>query len=180
MESQTPSVFVPGVAAVFYLPLLVFYISDRRESGQHTLLHQYHASEPVIQVPQIDTAHASLVVQLSVDIKRLVGLDLHLAHPLVRNGPLAGAVVASRADTANTALVQRRVKLVAPWGAVAVAVTVVIAEEVVAAGLPTPLDGEGLVDGGEEVFGQVRGEGDDGAEVLAGMFGVEAAEQVAV
>lgn len=148
--------------------------------SQRTLLHQDHASKAVIQVPQIDTAHASLVVQFSVNVKRLVGLDFHLAHPLVRNGPLAGTVVAPGADAADAALVQRRVKLVAPWRAVAVAVAVVVAEEIVAAGLPTPLDGEGLVDGREEVFGQVRGEGDDCAEVLAGVFGVKAAEEVAV
>lgn len=151
---------------------------ERACPGQRTLLHQYHTSKAVIQVPQIDTAHTSLVVQLSVDVKRLIGFDLHLSHPLVGDGPFASTVVASRADAADAALVQRRVKLVAPWGAVAVAVTVVVAEEVVTAGLPTPLDGEGLVDGREEVFGQVRGEGDDCVEVLARVLWVQAAEEV--
>lgn len=42
------------------------------------------------------------------------------------------------------------------------------------------LDGQGLVDGGEKVFGQVGGEGDEVVEVLGRVFGVEAAEEVAV
>lgn len=40
------------------------------------------------------------------------------------------------------------------------------------------LDGQGLVDGREKVFGQVGGEGDDGVEVVGCVFGVEAAEEV--
>lgn len=45
--------------------------------------------------------------------------------------------------------------------------------------MSAPLDGEGLVDGREEVFGQVRGQGDDGVEVLARVFRIQAAEEIA-
>lgn len=149
------------------------------QCSQRTFLDQHDAGESVIQVPQVHAAHAPLVVQLPIDVKGLVGLDLHLADSLIGDGAFTSTLAASRADTAHAALVQRRVELVAPWRAVAVAVAVVVAEEVVSAGLPAPLDGEGLVDGREEVFGQVRGQGDDGVEVLARVFRIQAAEEIA-
>lgn len=148
--------------------------------AQRTFLNQHHARKAIVQVPEIDAAHTALVVQLPVNVKGLIGLDLHLAHPLVGDRALAGALAAAGPDAAHAALVQRRVELVAPWRAVAVAVAVVVAEEVVAARLLAALDGEGLVDGRQEVLGQVRGQGDDCVEVLARVLGVEAAEEVAL
>jgi hypothetical protein len=145
-----------------------------------TLLEQNHTCEAVVQVPKVNAAHAALVVQLPVHVKRLVRANLHLAHPLARYGPLARALAAAGTDPAGTALVQRGVELVGPRGPVAVAVAVVVAEEVFSAGLLAPLHGEGLVDGREEVLGQVGGEGDDGVEVVGGVLGVEAPEEVPV
>lgn len=61
----------------------------------------------------------------------------------------------------------------------AVAVAVVVAEEVVAARLLAAPGLEGLVDGGEEVFGEGGDEGAEGGEVAGGVGWVEAAEEVA-
>ncbi len=156
-------------------------ILQRNKTKKPTLLQQHHPRKPIVQIPQIHRARAPLIVQIPVHIKRLIRLDLHAAHPLAGHRALAGALVApTRADTAGRRLVQRRVELVAPGRAVAVAVAVVVAEQVVAARLLAAADCEGLVDRREEVFGQVGGQGDYVGEVGRGVFGVEAAEEVAV
>jgi hypothetical protein len=145
-----------------------------------TLLQQHHPGKPIVQIPQIHRRHPALIIQIPIHIKRLIRLNLHLAHPLPGDGPLPSALVtAPRAHTADAGLVQRRVELVAPGRAVAVAVAVVVAQQVVAPRLLAAADGEGLVDGGQEVFGQVGRERDDVVEVLRGVFWVEAAEEVA-
>lgn len=144
-----------------------------------TFLQKYHTCESIVKVPEVDAAHTTLVIQLAVEVECLVGLDLHLADALTRNGTLAGALAAPSAYAAHTALVQGRVELVGPGGAVAVAIAVVVAEQVVAAGLLAAADGEGLIDRREEVFGQVRGERDDGVEVVGRLLGVETAKEVA-
>lgn len=147
---------------------------------QLTLLQQHNARKSIVQVPEVHRRHTALVVQLAVDVERLVGLDLHLAHPLAGDSALARTFTAACTHPAGTALVQRGVELVAPRRAVRVAVAVVVTEEVVTARLLAALDREGLVDGREEVFGEVWGEGDEGVEVVRGVFGVEATEEVAV
>lgn len=60
----------------------------------------------------------------------------------------------------------------------AVAIAVVVAEEVVAARLLAAPHRQRLVDGREQVLGQVRRERDDGVEVVGRVLGVEAPEQV--
>jgi hypothetical protein len=147
---------------------------------QLTFLQQHNPRKAIVQVPEVHRRHTALVVQLSVDIKRLIGLDLHLAHPLTGNSALTRTFTATRTYTASAALVQRGIKLVAPWRAVRVAVAVVVAEEVVATRLLAALYCERLVHGGEEVFGEIWGEGDKGVEVVGGVFGIETAEEVAV
>lgn len=146
---------------------------DSRLGVYLTFLEKHNTGKAIIKVPEVNTAHATLVVQLAVNIKGLVGLDLHLAHSLAGDGALARTLTAASTYTAGTALVQGRVKLVRPRGAVAVAIAVVVAEQVVAAGLLAPADGQGLVDGREEVLGQVWGERDDGVEVVGRLLGVE-------
>lgn len=61
----------------------------------------------------------------------------------------------------------------------AVAVAVVVADQVVAARLLAAPDLERLVDGGEEVFGEVGREGAYAGEIGGRVFGVETAEEVA-
>lgn len=146
--------------------------------GKLTLLQQNNTRKPIIQIPEIHTTHAPLIIQLTIHIKRIIGLDLHLAHPLAGDSTLSRSLAAACANAARTALIQWRVELVGPWRAVRVAVAVVVAQEIVAACLLAALDGQGLVDGREKVFGQVGGEGDDGVEVVGCVFGVEAAEEV--
>ena len=147
---------------------------------ERTLFEKDNAGKAIVQVPEVHAADAALVVQLAVHVKRLVGPNLHLAHALARNRPFARSLAPARADAARAArgLVQRRVELVGPRRAVAVAVAVVVAEEVVAARLPAALDRQRLVDRREQVLGQVRRERDDGVEVVGGVLGVEAPEQV--
>jgi hypothetical protein len=145
-----------------------------------TLLQQHNAREPVVQVPQKHRRHAALVVQIPVDVKGLVGLDLHLAHALAGHGALPGALIAAAGpDAAGAGLVQRRVELVAPRRAVAVAVAVVVAQQVVAPRLLAAADRERLVDRREQVLGQVGRERDDVVEVLGRVFWVEPPEEVA-
>lgn len=185
IESHTPSALPPGVAAVMggvacQLKRVLF--SDHRQVTQWdslTFLQENHAGESIVQVPKVYAAHTTLVVQISVHVKRLIGLDLHLADPLAGDRALTGALATTSADAADAAFVQRRVELVAPWGAVAVAVAVVVAEEVVAARLLAALDGQGLVDGREKVLRQIRCEGNDCIQVVGRVFRVQAAEEVA-
>lgn len=148
IESQTPSALPPGVAAVALSALFHVVSSWPGPAGQRrTLLEQNNAGKSIVQVPEVDTAHTALVVEIPVDVKRLVGLDLHLADTLARDSTLASTLAATGTDTTDAALIQRRVELVAPWRAVAVAVTVVVAKKVVAARLLAPLDGQGLIYG---------------------------------
>lgn len=144
-----------------------------------TFLQQHDTSEPIVKVPEIHAAHAPLVVQIAINIEGVIGPDLHLADTLARDCALASALAASRAYAAGAALIEWGVKLVGPRRAVAVAIAVVVAQEVVAAGLLAAADGEGLVDGGEEILGQVGGERDDGVEVVGCVFGVQPPEEVA-
>jgi len=62
---------------------------------------------------------------------------------------------------------------------VAVPVAVVVADQVVPARLLAAPDLEWLVNGGEEVFGELGGEGAYAGEIGGGVFGVQAAEEVA-
>lgn len=64
-----------------------------------TLFQQNHPGKAIIQVPEVHTADAALVVKLPVHIKGLVGGNLELAYSLTWYSPV----------------VQRRVELVAPW-----------------------------------------------------------------
>jgi hypothetical protein len=126
---------------------------QNEEQESRTFLQQHHARKPIIQIPEINTTDASLVIQLPIDIKRLVRSNLHLPHPLARHRALAGTFIAILSNAAFSSLFQRRLELSAPRRAVAVAVAVIVAQKVVAASFPTPADGQRLVDGGEEVFG---------------------------
>lgn len=174
MLSQIPSVVPPGVDAVVlcqppYRPYSLW--------RGLTLLQQNYTGKPIIQIPEVNTADATFVVQLPVNIEGLVRLDLHLPDPLTRDRPFTRALISTGTGTAH-APIHGRIKLVAPWASVAIPVAVVVAQEVLAPRVLAALDGQGLVDRGEEIFGQVRREGDDGVEVGSGLFGVEAAEEV--
>jgi hypothetical protein len=166
-----------------FVQAVCVYMADAAgEEGRRclTLLQQHNARKPVVQVPQKHRRHAALVVQIPVDVKGLVGLDLHLAHALAGHGALPGALIAAAGpDAAGAGLVQRRVELVAPRRAVAVAVAVVVAQQVVAPRLLAAADRERLVDRREQVLGQVGRERDDVVEVLGRVFWVEPPEEVA-
>lgn len=156
--------------------------SPRRSRGWGalTLLEQHDAGEAVVEVPEVDAAHAALVVELAVDVKGLVGLDLDGPDALAGDGALAGALAAAAGpDAAGAALVERRVEAVGPRGAVAVAVAVVVAQQVVAPRVLAAPQLQRLVDRREQVLGQVRGQRDDGVEVRARVLGVEPPEEVA-
>jgi hypothetical protein len=130
---------------------------------EHTLLQQHHAGEAILEIPKIHAADAALEVQLAVDIEGLVGADLHLAHALAR----------------QLRVRRRRLELVAPGAAPAVAIPIVIAQEVVAAGLLAAGDLERGVDGGEQVLRQWGDERAERVKVGGCVFGIEAAEEIA-
>ena len=70
IESQPPSLFPVGVAAHIHVRLknVAFPI-------ELTLLEQDHSSEPVIQVPEVDTAHTTFVVsrkQTSIESENIL------------------------------------------------------------------------------------------------------------
>lgn len=69
------------------------------DSKRHTLLQQNHTGKSVVQIPEVHAANTALVVELAVYVKGLVGRDFELAHPL----------------TGHRSVLERRVKLVAPW-----------------------------------------------------------------
>lgn len=146
--------------------------------GRRTFLQQNHTCEPIVQVPKVNTADAAFVVQVAVDVKRLVGLDFHLTDSLAWDGAFACSFATSSSDTAGTALVQGRVELVGPWGSVAVAITVVVTQQVVSPGLFASLNRKGLVYRRQQVFRQVGRQSNDGVEVLARVFRVESTKQV--
>lgn len=102
--------------------------------------------------------------QLPVDVKSLVGLELHLPHALAGHDALA--------------VLQRRLELVAPRTPPAVAIAIVVAAQEVALGLAAALHGERHVDGLEQVFGERGGELAEAVDVLGRVLGVEAAEEV--
>ena len=57
IESQPPSLFPVGVAAHIYVSLGIVSLPI-----ELTLLEKDHPSEPIIQVPEVDTAHTTFVV----------------------------------------------------------------------------------------------------------------------
>lgn len=108
----------------------------KRDADGHTLLQKNNPGKPIVQVPEINTPNTTLIIQLSVYIEGLIRCNLKLPHAL----------------TGNRSIIEWWVEFIAPGGAVAIAVAIVVAEEVVAAGLWTAADFERLVDGSEEVF----------------------------
>lgn len=154
-----------------------------------TLLQEYDAGEPVVEVPEVDAADAALVVELAVDVEGLVGADLHAAD-LLGGGAgsgSGGSFVGARttvgtgtaAATTTAGVVEGRVELVAPGGPVAVAVAVVVAEQVLATGLAAPAHGQGLVYRRQQVLRQLRRDVDQAVQVRRRVLRVQAAEQVA-
>lgn len=104
------------------------------------------------------------LVQFPIHIKRLVRLDFHLPHSLARHHALA--------------IRDRRLEFVAPRTAPAVSVAIVVAAEEVSLGLPAFFDGEGDVDGLEEVLGERGRELAEQVDVLGRVFGVQTAEEI--
>jgi hypothetical protein len=145
----------------------------------HTLLEQYAARKAIVHVPEVNARYASLKVpvhvsnfhtptrwpslQLSVYIKSLVRLDLHLPYAV------AGC------DT----LLNRRLELIAPRAAPAVTVTVVVTAEEVALCFRALLDCERDVDGFEQVFFERGVQGYDVVDIALDILGVQSPEKVA-
>jgi hypothetical protein len=101
--------------------------------------------------------------QLSVHIKRLVRLDLHLPYAITR----------------RDALLNRRLELVAPRTPPAISIAVIIAAQKVALRLCAFLDGERDVNRLEQVFLERGVEGYDVVDVALDVLGVEPAQEVA-
>lgn len=129
---------------------------------QHTLLQKDNTRKPIIQIPEVNTPNTALIVQITVDIKRLVGRNLELPHPLTGHG----------------SIIKRRIKFIAPGRSVAVTVSVVVAEQVVALGLRTTANLQGLVDGGEKVFGEIGDDTSNCLKVALCVAGIETPEEV--
>lgn len=124
-------------------------------SAWRTFLQQYDSSESIVQVPEVGAPYSAFVIQLSIYIKPFVCSFLKLPHTLTRHG----------------AIVDRRVELIAPRRAVAVAVSVVVTKEIISPGFLASADLEGLIDGRKEVFGQIRNECGDAIEVQGSVAG---------
>jgi hypothetical protein len=141
------------------------------------LLQQHHARKSLIQIPQIHTPRRSparalalraLVIHRPIHVERRITLDLHAPNSV---GRVCGILLFGGGEG--------RVEFVGPGRAVGVAVTVVVAEEEGAGVGGVCGGGEGLVDGGEEVFGQGGRECREGLKVRGDGGGWEAAEEVA-
>jgi hypothetical protein len=114
------------------------------------------------------SAHAfmpcpAMHLQLSVYVKSLVRLDLHLPDPL----------------TGRHTIVNRRFELIAPRTPPTVSVAVVVAAQEVALGLRAFLGGERDIDRFKEVLFERRVQADNSFDVLLDVLGIEASEEVA-
>ena len=95
------------------------YIYLFQRSQSRTLFQEYNAREPIIQIPEVNTAHSALIVQLTVDIEGVVGRNFKLPYPLTR----------------HRSIIKWGVEFIAPGRPIAVTVSVVVAEQVIAVGL---------------------------------------------
>jgi hypothetical protein len=110
--------------------------------------------------------HAHLIVhslQLPVNIKCLVGLDLHLPYAVTR----------------CDALLNRRLKLIAPRTTPAVTIAVVVAAEEVALGFRALLHRERYVDRFKEIFFERGVQGYDVVDIALDILGIQSAQEVA-
>lgn len=149
----------------------------------HTLFQQHAACEAIVHVPEVNTGYAALKIparvshrnpamgtakprmhsQLSVHVKSLVGLDLHLTDTITRR------------DT----FLNGRLELIAPWTPPAVAVAVVVAAQEVALRLGALLHGKRDVDGFEQVFFERGVELDNVVDIALNVLWVQSAQEVA-
>ena len=130
---------------------------------KRTLLQENNARKPIIQIPEVDTSNTTLVVEFPVNIERFVRGNLQPSHSLAR----------------YCAIVERWVEFIAPGRSVAVAITVVITEEVIPLRFGAATDLERLVDGGQKVFSKVWDNGRNGLQILLCIAGVQPPEKVA-
>jgi hypothetical protein len=138
-----------------------------------TFLQQDDSSKSIIQVPEVHARDTTLVIQLSIHVKCLICSNFHLSHPLARNSPLASAFIVAiliYASRASSAL--RRLELAGPRRAVAVAVPIVVAEQVIASSLAAARNCQRLIYGREEIFRQRRDEGYKCIQMGGGVLGV--------
>lgn len=111
--------------------------------------------------------------QLSINLNGISHGDLHFPDPLA--GLHALVIFRSSSGPADALALE----LVAPGTPPCVSVPIVIAEEVIPAGLLAAADLERLVDRREKILSQVWCEGGDAIEVLGGGGWGKAAEKVA-
>jgi hypothetical protein len=149
-----------------------------------TFLQQHDSRKPIIQIPKIDTTNPAFIIKLAINVKSLIGAYFHFSYLLTRHCRLASTFVISlivyTAGAASFASAEGHLELAGPGRAVEVAIAVIVAEQIITAGLAAACNGERLVDGGEEVFLDRGHEGDDGVEVRGGVLGIKAAEEVAL
>lgn len=83
MLSHAPELLPPGVT-----PDEVVRQHDSRtplRQWKQTFFQQHNPREPIIQIPKVDTTNSALIVKFAVDVKRLIGRNLQLPHPLARD-----------------------------------------------------------------------------------------------
>lgn len=124
-------------------------------------------------------------LQLAIDLHSVAHSHLHLPHSFTRLDPLAAFLSAQLNKTPTlvahitmarkpcsstthllllrspTSVPPFRLKLIAPWTSPGISIAVVVAQQIISARFPAPAHFEGLVDGAEEIFCEVRGEGCD-------------------
>ena len=137
-----------------YLDLLIGSVSG--------LFDQYNTSEPEIVIPEVDRRNATFEVHFSVLLESGISLDLEF----------------SKAIGGLNTLVERRLVLVRPWRSVRVAVSIVIAQEVVLADVLVARHFERLIDGTKQIFAQVRHQVDQAREILLDLLRRQPTHQV--
>lgn len=99
-----------------------------KQERQPTFLQQNDPRKPIIQIPKVHTAYTPLIIQLPINIKRLIRPNLHLSHPLTRHSALPGPlIIPLLVHTTDARTTQRRLELAGPGRPVAVSVAVVVA-----------------------------------------------------
>mmetsp|Transcript_31328 Transcript_31328/g.48900 ORF Transcript_31328/g.48900 Transcript_31328/m.48900 type:complete len:229 (-) Transcript_31328:11-697(-) len=104
------------------------------------LLDENNSGEAIIQIPGVDRGDTTFIVQVTVDVKHLVGLDLKLPQTV-------------RGDSTIT---KRGVVLVGPRRTVRVTITVVITQQVITVGSLVSGNLERLINSREEMFAKIR------------------------
>jgi hypothetical protein len=169
MLSHAAELFDPGETAsrgqLNSLDDVNFYHPEKKLSlvgCTHTFLQQHNSCEAIVQIPEIRAPKTTLIVESSVHIECFICRNLKFSDSL----------------TGHRAVVNGRIEVIGPRGSIAVAISVVIAQQIVPPRFCAPSDIERLVDGGEEILGEIWHKSGDAVEVERSVSGRKSPQKI--